>query len=119
MASKILLQNMMFYGFHGIHEYERELGQRFHVDVEIIADLSKSEVSDKPEDGIDYTTVYSHVKEVVENHRYYMLEALGAHVADMLLQFSLVQEVTVRIRKSYTPIPGQFDYVQVETTRNK
>lgn len=119
MTSKILLKNMMFYGFHGIHEYERELGQRFHVDVEMVADLSKSEKSDKPDDGIDYTTVYSHVKEVVENHRYYMLEALAAHVADILLNFPLVCEVTVRIRKSYTPIPGQFDYVQVEITRNK
>jgi dihydroneopterin aldolase len=119
MASKILLQNMMFYGFHGVHEYERELGQRFHVDVEIVADLSKPEVSDKPEDGIDYTTVYSRVKEVVENHRYYMLEALAAHIAEMLLKAPLIQEVTVRVRKSFTTIPGQFDYVQVETTRNK
>jgi dihydroneopterin aldolase len=119
MSSKLLLQNMMFYGFHGVHEYERELGQRFHVDVEITADLSKSEKSDKPEDGIDYTSVYGHVKEVVENHRYYLLEALSAHIAEMLLKIVLAQEVTVRVRKSYTSIPGQFEYIQVETTRKK
>ncbi len=37
---RITLDNIRLYGYHGASENERELGQRFEIDVEIIADLS-------------------------------------------------------------------------------
>lgn len=119
MSTKILLQNMMFYGFHGVQEFERELGQRFYLDVEFVLNSQKSESSDVLQDTVDYATLYGYIKEVVENHRYQLLEALGAHIADMLLQQALISEVTVRIRKPYVPIPGQIDYVQAEVRRKR
>ena len=33
--ARISIKNMMFYGFHGIYEYEREQGQKFFIDVEL------------------------------------------------------------------------------------
>ncbi|MCK4512209.1 dihydroneopterin aldolase, partial [bacterium] len=36
---RISLENIRLYGYHGASENERELGQRFEIDVEIIADL--------------------------------------------------------------------------------
>ncbi|MBQ3971601.1 MAG: dihydroneopterin aldolase, partial [Selenomonadaceae bacterium] len=36
--AKIRIHNMMFYGFHGIYEYEREQGQKFYIDVEVEMD---------------------------------------------------------------------------------
>ncbi len=117
--NKILLQNMMFYGFHGVHEYEREQGQRFYVDVEMKADLSTAGRTDDLNDTIDYTAVYDHIKDVLENHRFQLLEALGAHIAENILKMDHVNEITIRIRKPAVPIHGQLDYVQVETTRKK
>lgn len=117
--NKVLLSNMMFYGFHGVHEYEREVGQRFYIDVEYCVDADRAALSDDLSDAVDYTAIYSHVKQVIENHRYQLLEALGRHIADSLLEQELIKEVTIRVRKPYVPIPGQIDYVQVETKRTK
>ena len=119
MSNKILLQNMMFYGFHGVHEYEREQGQRFYVDVEIGADLMVAANNDNIEQTIDYTLVYNQIKEVMENHRFQLLEAVGAHIAEAILATSIANEVTIRIRKPAVPIPGPLDFVQVETRRRK
>lgn len=119
MCNKILLQNMVFYGFHGVHEYEREQGQRFFVDVEIGADLSVASKNDSIGETIDYTLVYNHIKEVMENHRFQLLEAVGANIAESILKTTIATEVTIRIRKPAVPIPGPLDYVQVETTRRK
>lgn len=119
MSDKILLENMMFYGFHGVYEYEREQGQRFYVDVEMVADLSLAGTTDNLLDTIDYTAVYSHIKEIMENHRFQLLEALGAHIAENLLKTTIATEVTIRIRKPAVAIPGPLDYVQVETLRRK
>jgi len=118
MSNKILLENMVFYGFHGVYEYEREQGQRFYVDAEICADLSAAR-SDKLTDTIDYTLVYNQIKEVMENHRFHLLEAVGAHIADLILKTTVATEVTIRIRKPAVPIPGPLDFVQVETSRRK
>lgn len=117
MKNKVILKNMMFYGFHGVHEFERELGQRFYVDVEFFADLEEAQRTDDLQYAVDYTTIYSYVKEVVENHRFQLLEALGAHIADALMSKPRIQSVTVRIRKPNVPIPGPLDYVEVEVTR--
>lgn len=119
MSNKILLENMVFYGFHGVHEYEREQGQRFYVDVEIGADLSEASRNDNIMETIDYTIVYNNIKEVMENHRFQLLEAVGAHIAEAILETTIATDVTIRIRKPAVPIPGPLDYVQVETVRRK
>lgn len=119
MSNKIVLKNMMFYGFHGVHEYEREQGQRFYVDVEIVADLRQACTNDQVQDTIDYTMIYAQVKEVMENHRFHLLEAATAHIAEHILATTQASEVTVAVRKPAVPLPGQLDYVQVESTRSK
>lgn len=119
MSDKILLCNMMFYAFHGVYEYEREHGQRFYVDAELDLNTSEAGETDDLNCAVDYTAVYQKVKEIVETHRYKLLEALAAKVADELLAFDKVNGVTVRIRKPAVPIPGQIDYVQLEITRRR
>ena len=32
---KIILKNMQFYGYHGVFSAEREMGERFEVDLEL------------------------------------------------------------------------------------
>ncbi len=118
MSDKILLQNMMFYGFHGLNEYEREQGQRFYLDVEIATELAAAGKSDALEDTVDYASVYACVKDITENNRFFLLEALAEKIAAAILTFNKVVGVAVRIRKPAVPIPGQLDYVQVEIKRS-
>ncbi len=119
MKDTILLENMVFYGFHGVYEYEREQGQRFYVDVQIHADLSEASKTDKLTDTIDYTMVYSQIKDVMENQRFQLLEAVGGNIAELILKTSIATDVTIRIRKPAVPIPGPLNFVQVEISRSK
>lgn len=110
---------MMFYGFHGVHEFERELGQRFYVDVEMIADLSKAGQSDNLDETVDYSKVYEQIKVIMETQRFQLLEAAGHRIAEMILGTTTVDQVIVRVRKPSVPLPGQLDYVEVETIRSR
>jgi dihydroneopterin aldolase len=118
MGDKISLTNMMFYGFHGVYEYEREQGQKFYVDVDLCTDLQKAGNTDAVTDTIDYTAVYGRIKEIVENRRFKLLEALGAHIGDSILEMAPLSSVTVRIRKPAVPLSGAIDYIQVQITRS-
>ena len=115
--AKIRIHNMMFYGFHGVYEYEREQGQKFYVDVEMTTKDETACQTDNPEDGIDSAVIYSMVKDAVENKRFQLLMALAAHIGDHILaDYPQVAEVTTRIRKPSVPISGPMDYVEVEST---
>lgn len=118
--AKISLKNMMVYGFHGVFEYEREQGQRFYLDIQLEADVQAAEENDDMEATVDYTAVYALARREVEQRRFLLLEALAAHLADMILQeWAVLQSVTVAVRKPAVPLPGQIDYVEVEVTRRR
>ncbi|MDA1097157.1 MAG: dihydroneopterin aldolase, partial [Chloroflexi bacterium] len=59
---RIGLDAMIFYGYHGAHEEERRLGQRFVVDIELVRDLSVAGASDRLSDTTNYSDAFSIVK---------------------------------------------------------
>ncbi|HLQ71329.1 MAG TPA: dihydroneopterin aldolase [Bacillota bacterium] len=117
---KIMLNNMQFYGFHGLFPEENKLGQRFHVDVVLFADLLQAGMSDDMDDSVDYGAIYETVKGVVEQKVYHLLEAVADAIANELLAtYSLVNACTIRVKKPDPPIPGHYDSVAVEIHRER
>ncbi len=111
---RISLENIRLYGYHGASENERELGQRFEIDVEIIADLSEAVVTDDMKKTVNYEKVYRLVESEVVNQKYHLLEAMADKIArDVLTEFGAL-EVVVRVRKPSVPIAGSIDHVEIE-----
>ena len=79
---------MQFYGYHGVHDSEKELGGKFEVDLELRTSLKKSIASDDLADTIDYQAVYEIVSNSLEKNKFYLLEALAGHIAKSLLTSS-------------------------------
>ena len=117
---KMRMTNMMFYGFHGYYEYEREQGQKFFLDVELQADENVVGELEKFEESANAARVYEIVKELMENHRFHLLAELGIKIADTLLEkIGHIDEAIVRIRKPSVPIAGCLDYVETEIIRRR
>ena len=111
---------MAFYGFHGVHDFERELGQKFYIDVEFKTDLTKPGETDSLEDTIDYVSIYSKIKEIVESTNFKLLEALSDKIAKEILTFCPdISEILVRVRKPGAVINGFFDHVEIEIIRKR
>lgn len=116
--AKIRIVNVMFYGFNGIYEYEREQGQKFYFDVELVTKSDDDAEKDDASAAIDPAAIYEVVQKAITDKRFMLLQALGAYIGDKLIQkFSNVAEVTTTIRKPNVPIAGPIDYVEVEITR--
>lgn len=115
---KISLNELQFYGYHGLFPEERKLGQRFHVDLELFLDLKQAGQSDKMEDSIHYGEVYQLVRSIVEGEPKNLIEAVAESVAEKLLQtFPLLQACRVVVAKPNPPIDGQYRSVAVEIYR--
>jgi dihydroneopterin aldolase len=116
---KVFLKQMSFYGYHGVFPEENRLGQRFLVDVEMVADLQEAGQTDDLRKTIDYSKIYEMVKTEVEGKPYRLLETLAERIAQRILSHELVQEVRVRVTKPEPPIPGHLAAVGVEINRRK
>ncbi len=115
---KITVQGIQFFGRHGVTPAEREVGQRFVVDVELRLDLARAGASDRLDDTVNYVAVHDLVREIGRGAPATLLEALADRIARALLQRFGPKEVTVRVRKPAPPIDGVMDWVGVEVTRS-
>ena len=116
---KIILHNMVFRGRHGVHPAERELGQRFEVDVELGLDLSRAMASDALQDTVDYSRAYAIGREEAEDRHYQLIEALAGAMVRRLMAELPVTSVLVRVRKPQVPINGILSFTAVEIQRRR
>lgn len=103
-------------GFHGALEEERQRGQRFVFDVELVAHDAGIR-SDQLVDTVDYTAVLERVQAVNGSRRFNLIEALAAAVADDLLERFPVSRVRVRVRKPEVKLGAPVDYTSATVER--
>jgi dihydroneopterin aldolase len=117
---KIHVNQMEFYGYHGVFPEETKLGQRFGVDLTVDVDLSKAGQSDNLEDSINYAELYQTCRNIVEGEPFKLLEAVAEKIAGTVLErFPSVKECHVKVIKPDPPIPGHYKSVAVEITRGR
>jgi dihydroneopterin aldolase len=117
---KINLNQLQFYGYHGLFSEEQKLGQRFEVDLELYLDLKKAGKSDRMEDSIHYGEVYNAVQRIVEGEPKQLIEAVAEDIASQLLRdFQILKACRVIVIKPNPPIHGHYHSVSVEIYREK
>ncbi|MCD6335408.1 MAG: dihydroneopterin aldolase [Candidatus Latescibacteria bacterium] len=119
IVGKLRLKNMTFFGHHGVCPEERELGQRFEVDVEMAYEMARAAASDRVGDAINYQTVYEAVQSVMTGEPVHLLEALASRIAETVMKRFPAQRAVVRVRKLHPPIPGFTGYAEVEVVRER
>lgn len=113
----IRLKNLVFFARHGMLQQEREIGQRFEVDVELSGDLKAAGRSDDLSQTYNYDRIYRIVEAVVIGERFNIIEALAESICANLLETYPDVRVTVVVRKPQAPLPGLFEAVEVELQR--
>jgi 7,8-dihydroneopterin aldolase/epimerase/oxygenase len=118
-GDKLRILGMIFHAYHGLGEEERENGQRFEADVELVLDVAKAAQTDRIKDTVDVREVYACVRNVVLNERFFLIEAVSQRIADTLLDTFHIKKVTVRIRKPFAPLGGLANGTEIEITRTR
>jgi dihydroneopterin aldolase len=116
---RITLQGIDVYAHHGIHPAERELGQRFVIDVDLWADFSAAAEHDSLRLALDYTSVHRLICEAAANTSFHLLEALAHHLCLTLLREFPVARVAITVQKPNPPIPNFLGKVSVTLVRDR
>ncbi len=117
------IQNMRFYGYHGLFSEENKLGQHYEVDVEIFGSFegwaahgANPDVS-QIEGGINYPEIYSLIESIVTEEVFGLAESLADRIAGAIQEGFGVAKLIVRVRKPIPPVPGHFDGIEIEVSR--
>ena len=116
---KIRLNNMIFYAHHGYYQAERELGQKFQVDMELECNFDKATQSDDLKDTVNFESVYQKVHHIFSSYKFTLLETLADRIAIEILENFPIDSVLIRVRKPNVPLNGFLDHVEVEHYRRK
>ena len=106
-GDSILLEGMVFHGWHGTLPAERELGQPFVVSVELRLDLRPAGRSDDLSQTVDYGQVHQRAKEIVEGPPVNLTETVAERIAAAVVEeFPAVEAVRVRVAKPHVRLGG-------------
>lgn len=106
MITRIALEGMTFYAFHGVYPKEQEEGNTFEVDIEVEADVDKAMRTDVLDDTVNYEVLYALVKDGMEKPAH-LLEAVADHIVDAVFEkLPTVISVRLSLSKLNPPIPG-------------
>ena len=107
----ISLHNLIFFSFHGVHEEERILGNRYEVNVEL--SFNTSEQITTLQQTINYASVYEIIKERM-NSPAKLLETLVQDMAEKIVHLdNRITSIMVSIEKKNPPIPNMEGSVSV------
>ena len=115
----IRLTGIDVYAYHGAHPAERELGQRFVIDVELWADVQAAAESDAMQDALDYTKVHQRIVDLTAGESFHLVEALAGRICDLLLGEFPIDAATVTVHKPNPPIHNFLGSVSVTIDRTR
>ncbi len=120
MQNIIRIKKAVFYAYHGVMSEEQSVGGKFEADVDIYTNFQEAAEKDSLKQTIDYDKAYKFMYQLALDRKYYLIETLATKIADgLLLKFSHIEKVAVRIRKNNPPLGGVVDWVEVEVVKTQ
>ena len=113
------VRGLSVFTHHGVHEAERELGQRLEIDVSFEVADCDAVLTDRVEDTVDYSEVCDLVVEAATERSYRTLERLCHVIGERLMARFGAQSVRVRAAKPEPPMVHAVEEVAVEVTQDR
>ena len=118
---KIKIKGIHFHGYHGVYSAEREIGQKYEVDLELSLDLSTAGKNDVLAKTIDYSKIVDMVLKTGTKQSFQLFEALAESIAAQILDQTAAIKIQVEVKKLSPPIDSPINYagVKIKRKRNK
>ncbi|MDR2229801.1 MAG: dihydroneopterin aldolase [Flavobacteriaceae bacterium] len=114
MISKIILENIKIYAYHGVLPEETILGTYYLINAEIHADLWKATESDDLNDTINYALVNEIIHQEMKIPSQLLEHVIGRIMKRIAAEFKQVNFIKIKLTKVQPPMPGEMTGVSLE-----
>jgi len=115
---KIIIKNLEIYGYHGVNEEEKRMGQKFLISAELFLDLSPAGKSDDLCKTVNYGQLSHELESEFNKNKYDLIEKAAEELSNfVLLNYGDVERAIITVKKPWAPIGKPIDYTAVQIDR--
>lgn len=108
---EIAIRGLRVYGHHGVLQFERDLGQFFVIDANVLVDAG---ISDELSESVSYAELAELIAKDVKTNPVNLLETLAMRLHKLVMTYSpRVQHAVITVHKPNAPIDLEFSDVSV------
>ena len=113
MRARLFLSGIHAEGRHGARPGEKDEAQPFVIDLDLEVEVG----GDRIDDTADYRGVSEHVRAIVQEGSFDLIETMAAEIADACLVFPAIHRATVLVHKPNAATRLGIDGVATAVTR--
>lgn len=114
MKSKIILEDIKIYAYHGVLPEEAIIGNHYVVNLELHADLEKASQSDNLHDTINYAEINDIIHQEMKVRSELLEHVIGRIINKIESQFPQITFIKIKLTKTIPPMPGEMKGVSLE-----
>ncbi len=118
VMDEIRIEGLEVFAHHGVYDYETRDGQNFYVNAVLYTNTRDAGLKDDLTLSTNYGEVCHFIHQWMQEHTCLLIETVAEQLAEeLLVQFPLVRELDLEIRKPQAPIGLPFSSVSVKIHR--
>lgn len=114
MTTKIQLENIKIYAYHGVLPEETTIGTYFIVNAEICADVSRATETDDLQDTISYAEINEIIHEEMKIPSKLLEHVIGRILNRLENAFPQVTSAKIKLTKTNPPMRGEMSGASLE-----
>lgn len=112
--SKIVIENLKIYAYHGVLPEERNLGTYYIINAEFHTDLWKATKTDHIEDTVSYAEINDMIHDEMKEPSMLLEHAAGRIIRKVKERFFQISKIKIKLTKTRPPMQGEMDGVSIE-----
>ncbi|MGL4741760.1 MAG: 2-amino-4-hydroxy-6-hydroxymethyldihydropteridine diphosphokinase [Sarcina sp.] len=115
---KIVIKDFEFFGYFGVFESEKQLGQKFVFDFELNFSVQEAAKKNDLQKTVHYGELLYKLEERFKDEKYDLIETVAEKFAEfILLEYKFLKSVKIRVKKPWAPVHRSLDTVYIEIER--
>ena len=116
---RVALEGLEFFAYHGFHDEEQKMGNKYAVDVSVTTNFNEAAEKDILSETVNYAELYKIVR--AEMHKpSRLLENIGKRIIKhVFADFKHVSSIEISISKFNPPIGGVCERAKVTLTESR
>ncbi|WP_027387892.1 dihydroneopterin aldolase [Chryseobacterium gregarium] len=116
--SKIFLENVKIYAYHGVLPEENSIGTYYILNAELHTDLWKAAASDDLSDTISYADINEIIHYEMKIKSKLLEHVAGRIISKIHEKFSQIDYIKVKITKTAPPMKGEMQGASIELEKS-
>lgn len=112
------IKDLVVFAHHGVFQQEKELGQKFVVSARLYLDMENAVRSDEVQRSVHYGEAALEITKFLQDESFNLIETAAGRLAEhLLLTYTLIRRVQLRLAKPWAPVGLPLSEVAVELCR--